>query len=206
MQFLRDLVQENIRRLSGGMDLFRGRVCTSSTPFSADEMGMPPARLAASGRGNPVGIPHLYLASDVDTCLKESRASLHGFVSVATFRTTAEISYLDLADLGPENPFLLADVDEGNALVQSLVASRFLGELGRELSEPTRPGENPLEYVPTQYLCELVKSEGVGGIRYQSSVHAEGWNIVLFNGADANITGPVKVYEVSEMHFRFREV
>ena len=60
---------------------------------------------------------------------------------------------------------------------------------------PTRPNENPLEYVPTQYLCEFVKSLGVGGIRYRSSLRPEGWNIVLFD--------PTRAQQVHDVqHFR----
>lgn len=205
--FFRDLVLGRQEVLSEGMRLFRGRVSSSPTAFGADAMGVPPANLVTGGRGNPVGIAHLYLAGDVDTCLKECRAQFNGFVSVAEFKIARPLRFLDLADLVPENPFLVgdSDADEPNALVRSLVSTQFLNELGRELAVPTRPGENQIEYVPTQYLCEFVKSLGVDGIRYNSSLHSGGWNIVLFDLAGAEVVEPVRLFEVIEMNLDFRE-
>ena len=200
--FLRDVIQSNLRHLGRGLELFRGRLCDGATPWPVDQMGTAPERKVPAGRGNPVGIPHLYLASDLQTCLKESRALQHGFVSVATFQIQQQVSYLDLAALEPRNPFVVADDSD---LVEVLVSSQFLSQLGRELSKPTRPGENQLEYVPTQYLCEFVKATGVGGIRYRSALHPDGWNIVLFGSSHAELAPPVRVYEVTSATFEFEE-
>ena len=90
--------------------------------------------------------------------------------------------------------------------MQSLVATQFLGELGRELSVPTRPGENQIEYVPTQYLCEFVKSLGVGGIRYKSSLRPDGWNIVLFDPEMAQQTADVLHFHVTDLTLTYEEL
>lgn len=206
LEYLEDLVVRSTTTLAVGLVLYRGRPCRSESAFAPSEMGMPPAALAGGGRGNPVGIPHLYLADSVDTCMKESRAALHGFVSVATFEIERSIRVLDLRQPRPENPFLLDEDDTGTGLLSTLVASQFLRKLGRELSTPTRPGENQIEYVPTQYLCEFVKSIGVDGICYASSLHPEGWNLVLFREADATLREPVLIYEVVGMSFDFRQI
>ena len=81
--------------------------------------------------------------------MRECRAEFNGDVAVATFEMSQELKYLDLAELRPANPFLLGDegavpeerrdpdvVAAVNPLVQSLVATQFLGELGR-----CRPGQ-----------------------------------------------------------------
>lgn len=206
LQYLRDLVNANLGKLAPGMSLFRARAVAMGTRLTPDHMGVPPAKLVSGGRGNPVGIAHLYLANDTETCMRECRAQFNGDVAVATFELVEETTYLDLADLKPANPFLLGD-DEGagsaNPLIRSLVATQFLMELGRELSVPTRPGENPLEYVPTQYLSEFVKSLGVGGIRYRSSLRPEGWNIVLFDPARARQVHDVQHFHVTDLRLTF---
>jgi len=206
-EYLEGLVRDHLSLLAEGLALFRGRTRRTGDAFTPSEMGVPPAELVVGGRGNPVGIPHLYLADSVETCLKESRASLNGFVSVAQYEIARPVHVLDLRKPKPENPFLVDEDDVGGALLRTLVASQFLRKLGRELSTPTRPGENQIEYVPTQYLCEFVKSIGkVGGICYASSLHNPGWNLVLFQLTDAVLVEPVQSYEVTGMDFAFRPV
>ena len=207
--YVRDLVLSNRGRLAPGMALFRARAVSVGTRLTPEEMGVPPAKLVSAGRGNPVGIAHLYLSNDTATCMRECRAQFNGDVAVATFELVAETTYLDLADLQPTNPFLLGDdegTDSANPLVRSLVATQFLMELGRELSVPTRPNENPLEYVPTQYLCEFAKSLGVGGIRYRSSLRPEGWNIVLFDPTRAQQVHDVQHFHVTDLRLEFEQV
>ena len=55
----------------------------------------------------------------------------------------------------------------------------FLTLLGNELSKPIIPREANLEYLPSQYLCELLKNIGFHGIIYKSSV-SDGDNYVIF--------------------------
>jgi hypothetical protein len=52
--------------------------------------------------------------------------------------------------------------------------------LGEELSKPIIPKEAALEYLPSQYLCEFIKSIGFAGVLYQSSL-GEGFNLALFD-------------------------
>lgn len=202
LDFLGTLLSENSRQLTAGLELYRGRVCPGPSPIDLADMGKPPAEYATAGRGNPLGIAHLYLASDVATCVKESRAGLHGYLSVATFRLEEEHSCVDLTRLVPENPFSLEEA----ALVNSMTTYRVLRELGRELALPVRPGANPIEYVPTQYLCEFAKSRGFAGIRYSSSLHPSGWNVVLFEDASVTAAAPVRVFEITSMSLEFLDV
>jgi hypothetical protein len=85
-----------------------------------------------------------------------------------------------------------------------LVATQFLAELGRELAVPTKPGENQIEYVPTQYLSEFVKAQNVSGIRYQSSLRPAGWNLVLFDVAQAAV-GEVEHFHVTALSLEFEK-
>lgn len=203
IEYLKELIRENVKTLRAGLQLYRARGVGVGQRLTASDLGVPPARKVRGGRGNPVGIAHLYLAKDVDTCMRECRAEFNGDVAVGTFELAGDVSFLDLADLSPENPFRL---EETRTMVQQLVAKDLLAEFGRDLSVPTRPGENELEYVPTQFLCELVKSLGIGGIRYRSSLRAEGWNIVLFEPTVATLTGYVRHFHVTDLTLSYEEV
>ena len=42
--------------------------------------------------------------------------------------------------------------------------------------------DSPIEYVPTQFICEYVqKTQNVSGIRFSSSVYKKGTNLVIFD-------------------------
>ena len=52
--------------------------------------------------------------------------------------------------------------------------------LGYILSKPVDRDKTPLEYLPTQYLCEFIKNQSFEGILYKSFL-GSGHNIVLFD-------------------------
>ena len=54
-----------------------------------------------------------------------------------------------------------------------------------DLSKPLRRYDTEIEYVPTQYLCEYCKTLGADAICFNSSLHTQGINYVLFNQEDA---------------------
>lgn len=194
------VIRSHLDRLDDGLSLFRGRVTDRPLPHAVKEMGSPPAELATAGRANPMGIPHLYLAFEEVTALKESRAMQHSYVSLARFEVKdGNIDFLDLANLAPENPFLIED-----DLIEHLAYGRYLTHLGHELSKPTRRSDNQIEYIPTQYLCDFAKSRGVGGVRYGSSLNDQGSNLVLFDDSGVECV-EVRLVEVksTEISYEF---
>jgi hypothetical protein len=56
--------------------------------------------------------------------------------------------------------------------------------LSSELSKPLRPEASYFDYLPTQYLCELIKKEGHSGVIFKSSV-SKGHNLLLYRNKDA---------------------
>jgi hypothetical protein len=72
--------------------------------------------------------------------------------------------------------------------------------LGDELSKPIVPSKVDLEYLPTQYLCEMIKQMDYHGIIYKSSI-ANGNNYVIFADDKLNF-GEMKVYRITEMLYR----
>lgn len=67
--------------------------------------------------------------------------------------------------------------------VNKTIKGKLLRErISRDLSKPMRRYDSELEYIPTQFICEFIKIfTGADGIRFNSSLHPEGNNIVMFN-------------------------
>jgi RES domain-containing protein len=175
MGFLGEVILNNSRTVEVGKSYYRGRPTDGQATRGIDEMGMPPAGVASGGRGNPIGIPHLYVASDPETCAAECRIGLNGHVSIATFRVTSELSVLDLAVVDSINPFT-TDGDVGDYLQ----ARSFLNRLRREISIPARSADIQMDYIATQFLCEYAKHLGLHGVMYPSTLNVSGTNLVLF--------------------------
>lgn len=159
---------------------YRARVQIGESPFSLDEMKAPPNRLAAQGRANPPGIPYLYLGSSPKTAISEIRPHTGERACVATFTIPVGLKIVDLqAPRKLVSPFLLDDVAKVGLM---RVDIGFLERLGEELTRPISPSGAAIDYVPSQYLCELIKNAGYSGVIYRSSV-SDGKNLALFDPA-----------------------
>jgi len=158
-------------------------------------MGKPPVGLSKSGRANPVGIPYLYISTERETVLYESRATHSDFISIAEFRLIDEsMKVLRLRKIDDLSPFM---AEEG--LEKYLKYRKYLKRLEQELSKPLRRHDDEmLDYLPTQYLCEYVKSLGYDAIEYGSSLHEGGINLAVFDDSKLEIK-KVNVYEVTSI-------
>lgn len=71
-----------------GEKFFRARIHEfnmSKAKYDNEKMGPPPKHKATQGRLNPVGIPYLYLANDVDTAVSEVRPWIGCDLTVAEY-------------------------------------------------------------------------------------------------------------------------
>jgi len=165
-------------------DIYRARIQTGSSKFKKQDMGMPPAHLAKGGRANPIGIPYFYAASNDKTAIAETRPHPGNNVAVCKFRTTQDLEMLNLINPRERiSPFKIA-YNQGaeDYLLQLRYDVEFLCHLGAELSKPITPDVAELEYLPTQYLCELIKKSQFDGVKFQGSV-GDGVNYTLFSQA-----------------------
>jgi hypothetical protein len=85
-----------------------------------------------------------------------------------------------------------------------LYSYKLLKRLGHELSRPVRRSDNGVEYAASQYICEFVKSIGIEGIKYASSVHPGGQDLVLFNEEKVQVMGKLTTYEVIGANYTTR--
>ena len=160
--------------------LYRARLHHNSgeSPYDADKMFCPPASFSTAGRANPSGIPYLYLSDNADTVLYEIRAAYLDEVSIGTFNVKA----------GLPSPIKIADFTEASTIFHpskigdKIKASLLKQKISADLSKPMRRYDSELDYIPTQFICEFIKIyTGVNGIKFRSSLHVAGNNIVIFD-------------------------
>lgn len=179
------------------LTVYRARACDQGVPFSLAEMGKPPEKLVGNGRANPVGIPCLYVASDAATAVAEIRPHKGEVVCVAEFKFESALSFVDLRDPRKKiSPFSLDEEDL--RMVHRNMG--YLCRLGSELTMPILPRTAHLDYLPSQYLCEFIKSCGYDGVVYRSAM-GSGVNYAIFN--DSEVSGiDVSMYQVNDVHVK----
>lgn len=179
-----DLLEEHLSLLIAEklpLKWFRARLIKTDDSFSLSAMGPPPKESSTSGRANPAGIPYLYLASDRETAFSEVRPYNKESACIAEY-SFSETRIIDLRDPRRRvSPFILQDPDKIGTLLAELP---FLEQLGDELSRPILPSEAVINYTPSQYFCEFVKSKNYDGVIFKSSV-GKGFNLALFDSTKA---------------------
>lgn len=179
---VRDVVEKLLKyhskELKAGTKLYRGRICTDMNGYEERDLWQPPCEKASPGRANPKGISYLYLANDKDTTLYEVRASFLDYVCIGEFELNEKIRIVALKDVQNASPFL-EDIN-----LEEYVMNRYiLKKFGEALSKPLRRFESDIEYLPTQYLCEYIKSLGISGVEYASAMHRGGVNYAFFDAS-----------------------
>lgn len=189
LELLKDLFRIHTKVYKEGKLFYRGRISDRSG-FGLHKMGKPPAINSVSGRANPIGIPYLYVSTNKETVLYESRATYLDFITIAEFRLKENLKVVRLRQIENLSPFALED-----KLEDYLKYQKYLKRLEIELSKPLRRHDQKLEYLPTQYLCEYVKSLGYDGIEYGSSLLEGGINLAIFK--DGKLEGrKIEVHEI----------
>lgn len=176
LQKLKSLFSHFQKDYRKGKKFYRARISDNTDGYSIDKMGNPPSKLARNGRANPKGISYLYIASNMTTTLYEARASLFDYVSIGTFKLEEDIKVVNLGR-STYDVFRLAELE---SLEEVMIHGAFIDKLEEELSKPKRKSDSDLDYLPTQYLSELIKSMGFDGIEFRSSLHSDGYNIAIF--------------------------
>lgn len=161
--------------------LYRARIIPSGKNYlTKKDMGCPPSRITPSGRANPQGIPYLYLCEAEETTYYEVRALYLDKLTIGRFRAKRELSILDFTA-----KLSLYYAYNNSTLIDEIAKQKILHQISKDLSKPLRRFDTELEYVPTQYVCEYCKLNGVDGIRFNSSLHNGGINVVLFDSSSA---------------------
>ena len=213
--FLREVVRTSktrVRELPAGYVLWRAQIGHDWHPHYQDKEYIddfpapyPPSRMkplpgrATEGRANPKGIPVLYLSTQPKTAMSEVRPWLGSLVSCARFETMGNLTIIDLS-VYHRGGFVLF-FSEPDALKKE---KAVWTEIDKAFSKPTTSTDEAADYVPTQVIAELFKREGHDGIAYKSAFGDDGYNIVLFDPDNANLTS-CGLFKVKSLDLSFEQ-
>jgi hypothetical protein len=194
------------KKYKKGDVFFRGRVSNNKDGFSMKKMGAPPFEKATAGRANAEGISRLYLANNKKTTIHEIRAGAYDVITVGKFVLKKDILVVDFQALENIYPFA-----EGINLLEFAINIEHLRMLNREMSKVLRRNDSLLDYVPTQYISDYIKSfqdyrkePRYRGIKYQSTMNKDGYNLVAFYPNDF-LCISVETIEISDIQYTFPE-
>lgn len=196
LSLLQKLLNRHSYLLKKGTLFYRGRISLHDG-FNPDEMFNPPSHLASAGRANPNGISYLYLANDVETTLYETRSSLYDYVTIGKFLAKSDLNLINLKETNIYDPIPLSEKEELN---EFLLYLPFINTLEVELSKPIRRYDSDLDYLPTQYICEFIKSSNFDGVVYKSSLNPMGYNIAIFNSDKFDCIG-CEIHEINAIKY-----
>ena len=185
-----------------GETLYRSRICHDEKGYRRTEMGPPPDDKARGGRVNPVGISILYLADEKETTLYEIRAGVYDYVTVGSFKLLKDIEVINLANIDRISPFI--GIDYGFDLTQYAVNIEHLKMIAQEIAKPLR-NDNVLDYLPTQYISDFIRSKGYDGIEYGSTMRKQGFNLAVFDPSVFKCTS-TKVYDVKSISYDYKPI
>jgi len=158
---------------------YRARVSLDGAVHPIDKMGMPPKGKSSGGRANPFGISYLYTGSTEKTAVAEIRPHKGELVTVAEFSAAkgVDLQFVDLRN--PRKRISPFEIEE-DKLRLIYRGMEYLCKLGDELTKPIQRHKANLDYLPCQYLCELIKHQRRDGVIYASSV-GDGENYAIFD-------------------------
>ena len=186
----------------GKQRFYRGRIAKDCNGFPPSEMGAPPKEIATEGRANSAGISRLYLTYDRETTFHEIRAAEYDYVTIGTFKQLKPLKVVDLQQIHKISSFKV-DAD-----CMALAINReHLLRIDQEMGRTMRRGDSPLDYLPTQYICDFILSivddDGkpvFDGIKYKSAMHTRGSNLVIF-APDSFKCTYTRTYEVQKLTY-----
>ncbi|MHA7579496.1 RES family NAD+ phosphorylase [Paenibacillus vandeheii] len=160
-----------------GEIFYRARI-SNENGFPLEQMGAPPKEVASEGRVNAAGISCLYVSQDKKTTIHEIRAGAHDYVTIGEFKLKEDINIIDLINLPLISPFKTFDHID---YTQHALNRRHLERIGEEIAKPLRRQDSPLDYLPTQYISDFIRSRGYQGIQYTSTMHEGHSNLAIFD-------------------------
>ena len=123
------------------------------------------------------------------------------YVTVGKFKLKEDISVVNLRG-DTFDPMYLVDTDD---LEDFVMHAPFIRKLEMELSKPNRKNDKELDYLPTQYISEFIKSIGYDGVLYKSSLFKDGYNLAIFNPKKTDCLSR-EVHEIDEINFNYIKV
>ena len=191
-------------KLSKGATFYRARFCPNTTGVPIGEMGAPPSEIASAGRANSRGVSRLYLSDRIATTLYEIRAGVYDYVTIGEFKLKKDIEVIDLAQIDKISPFVAnsaVDID----FVMHAINLEALRMIAQEIAKPLRRHDSQLDYLPTQYISDFIKSLGFDGIQFNSTMNKEGFNLAIFDETLFECK-KTTVYDIKTIQYEFERI
>ena len=195
--------------VDSGTDLYRVRNFSFSNDTNItevhhyQELAPAPKNYSTNNRMSPAGISYMYLATDLKTCIKETHLNEKDSFIAGKFSTRRPLKILDLSFI-PKIPTVSIFSNEYNH--DWTWIQEFVRDFSNEISKPISSEEKDIEYIPTQILSEYIRKLGYEGIKFESSVNRNSYNIVLFCGPNPNFSKdncgfPINKYSLDELEY-----
>ena len=175
----------SLKKYPKGSLFYRGRISDVSG-FEKEKMGAPTNEQSSGGRANPSGIRCLYLASDVETTIHEVRAGILDYITIGTFELKEDITIVDFSKFSNISPFKFSINGD---LVEYILNKPHFEKFNTEMGRAVRKTDSKLDYLPTQYICNFIKSLSLNfpqftgkimGVEYNSTLSQNGFNLAVF--------------------------
>ena len=190
-----------VTRLRRSASFYRARKSPDGLVFTRGGMFPPPKEKCVSGRLNPSGIQILYLADSPDTATAEMRLKVKEKFCIAQFALKRDLNVLDLTRIDVMSPFA-EHMDPFFYLANRATLKNIANEFRRVVDG----SNNDLDYLITQYVCDVIKRCGWAGVIYDSTLHPGGRNLALFNIDDAKmIPHSPALYEIECSDYKYRK-
>lgn len=168
-----------------GEQFYRCRISKDGKQFESEEIGAPPKGKSADGRANAKGIVTLYLGDTEKTVIHETRTGLYDHVCIGTFELKSPITVIDFKNINEISPFQDGIIDD---IAELAINKKHLKQIDYEMGRVMRKSDDVLNYLPTQYIADFVKSitkkdsgESVyQGIEFRSVMNPGGYNLAIF--------------------------
>ena len=146
--------------------LFRGRPIGPTVLDNLQSFDFPPEDCVMEGRYNHAGMPVLYAASDLTTCIEELRGTS---CKILEFIHSSDLKILDLTQPDKLN-------NEYSDLINLLVYSSLLS------AKQDHSGWHKPEYIFSRYVADCARDAGFDAIRYYSTrIVKNNFNLVLID-------------------------
>ncbi len=183
---LKETLKLRERSLEMGIGLFRSQI--GHHEFVSEDgihiIGHNPERMkptpeyATEGRANPKGIPYLYLSNDQNTSMMELRPHLGQTISCGEFEVSRNLTVIDCYSV--ERKFGNLELIFQPPTEQLGIVQAIWSQINDAFAKPVSNSDTASDYVPTQILSELFKSQGYDGICCKSGL-GQGHNFILFD-------------------------
>lgn len=159
----------------------------------------PLAEKAKEGRVNAKGIPVLYLSTDRNNAMAETRPWIGSHVSLGQFVTMRDLLFVDFTNK-EKKPGVYLNEGHRTGTTEERETNNWW-HVNQAFSEPVTAADDVADYAPTQVIAEWFRHNRFDGIVYGSKLGV-GLNVAIFDPSDAKLVQCV-LHQVTSISFDF---